>query len=149
MRNRCYKENNQDYKNYGGRGIYVCDEWQDFATFRRDMLEIGYDYNKPSNAQTMDRIDNDGPYAPWNIRLADAKTQANNRRKYKRPGHPKRVAAIDDDENIVREFNSIKEAAEWCNCKSAASNIPSAAAGRRNSVCGYRWRYINGEAKTT
>lgn len=71
---RCEKEYATSYKNYGGRGIKVCDRWHDFRKFYEDM--------SPSYVQglTLDRINVDGNYEPSNCRWADAETQCYNRR---------------------------------------------------------------------
>lgn len=63
MKARCYDKNNQRYKNYGGRGITVCDRWiNSFENFVEDMGE------KPSKKHTLDRKEIDGNYTPENCR---------------------------------------------------------------------------------
>jgi len=80
MKQRCGNPNNHKYKDYGGRGIKVCDAWQDYATFRAWAMSHGYDVNARYGDCTIDRIDVDGDYCPGNCRFADAKMQAKNRR---------------------------------------------------------------------
>lgn len=75
MRNRCNRRTDKNYRNYGGRGIKVCAEWNDFLTFQKWSIENGY-----REGVTIDRINNDGDYAPSNCRWVTQKIQANNTR---------------------------------------------------------------------
>lgn len=85
MKQRCYDINRKDYKSYGGRGVKVSNEWiNDYYSFHEWSINNGYDKNAHYMKCTLDRIDVDGPYAPWNCRWVDAKTQANNRRNRKK-----------------------------------------------------------------
>jgi hypothetical protein len=99
MRTRCYDPDTHNFKNYGGRGITVCDAWQDFWTFVQDMGP------KPSPVHSLDRIDPNGHYGPGNCRWATRGEQRLTQRKARIKREPTiadkaraRIAAMTDDE---------------------------------------------------
>lgn len=92
MRARCYSKKNPQYKNYGARGITVCERWFSFENFLSDM---GF---APSKDHSVERIDVNGNYEPGNCKWATWKEQQRNRTN-----------------NHLIEFNGeTKTLAEWC-----------------------------------
>ena len=80
MKSRCLNPKNKKYNIYGGRGIFVCDEWKNsFQAFYDWAMANGY-----KNDLTLDRIDGDGNYEPSNCRWATFSEQNKNRKSWKK-----------------------------------------------------------------
>jgi len=94
IKGRCSNPNNKSYSNYGGRGIFICDEWKDsFDAFCRHVSQLS-DYGK--QGYSIDRIDNDGPYSPNNVRWASPKRQNRNTRSTVMLTHQGRTQSLSD-----------------------------------------------------
>jgi hypothetical protein len=75
MRTRCLNPRARNFKDYGGRGIAVCDRWRD--SYEAFLADVG---RRPSAAHSLHRVDNDGPYAPGNVVWALVAEQIANKR---------------------------------------------------------------------
>ena len=83
MKVRCSRPDHPSYPDYGGRGIAVCDRWLGvggFQNYVNDILALGA---QPTPKHSLDRIDNDGKYAPDNIKWSSPREQLLNRRYLK------------------------------------------------------------------
>lgn len=92
MRRRCYDVKNASYASYGGRGIKVCEEWDN--SFERFFLDVG---PRPKKGMSLDRVNVNGDYKPGNVRWATPKAQSANRRN-------NRVFFINEERMIAAEI---------------------------------------------
>ena len=98
IKQRCNNSNNIWYKNYGARGIKICDEWlNDFITFYDWAINNGYKDNL-----TIDRIDVNGNYEPNNCRWATKKTQQNNMRSNRHLTYNNETHTMAEWESILK-----------------------------------------------
>ena len=114
MLNRCKNPNNNNFKDYGGRGIKVCQEWDDssaFPLFREWAMAHGY-----NDTLSIDRIDNDKGYSPDNCRWVTAKIQSNNKRNnviITYGGETKTITQWAKETGILRDTLQYRIEAGW------------------------------------
>jgi len=128
---RCYRSNNKHYKNYGGRGIKVTDEWlgdEGFLNFHNWALKNGYE-----DGLTIDREDVNGDYEPSNCRWVDMKTQSENRRNMKM------FEATDSNGDVYFHSNQ-SDFAKLHNL--SRSMISACLYGKRKQHKGWTFKYV-------
>jgi hypothetical protein len=94
IRDRCRRQSHASYKNYGGRGISVCPQWDSYQTFYNDMGP------RPSDKHSIERINNDGNYAPDNCKWATKYEQSRNKRQ--------NVWVVVDGERMILKDAAVK-----------------------------------------
>lgn len=98
MMQRCNNPNSKAYPDYGGRGIKVCDRWEDPENFCKDVItSIGH---RP-DGMSLDRIDNSKGYEPGNVRWASAGLQSHNRRFTNKFGLPQNIRLKDNKYEVT------------------------------------------------
>ena len=104
LKQRCGNKNNTSYKNYGGRGIAVCDKWKNsFEYFFKDMGK------RPTNKYTLDRINNDLGYFKKNCRWATRSQQNRNHRRNRNYTHDGKTLCLMDWSHIFNiNYNTLK-----------------------------------------
>lgn len=105
MRDRCTNPKSAGFRNYGGRGISVCSEWDDFVRFKAWAEESGY---RPE--LEIDRVDTDGPYAPENCRWVTHAKNMNNKRNNFRVtafGETKTIRTWEEDARCIVNYQTI------------------------------------------
>jgi len=134
MKNRCQNPNVWNYERYGGRGIRVCDRWQNFINFWFDMGD------RPEGT-TLDRKDNEGNYEPGNCRWATPKEQQQNMRSYsKGPNKQNWFVGWNDDLGEWDEDNNQHDFAKRYGLSN--KNISQCLSGEKNIHKGWQFERI-------
>lgn len=118
IKNRCLNSKNKDYKNYGGRGISLCEEWLNFDSFYSWIITTNY-----REGLQIDRIDNNAGYSPNNCRFVTSSINNSNKRVmgkipvkgvYKHRKLDRYIASkwINGNTKYIGTFDTIKEAEE-------------------------------------
>lgn len=79
MKQRCQNSKNKAYQFYGGKGIKVCEEWNNYSCFKQWAIKNGYDDMAKNKECTLDRIDVNGDYEPLNCRWVSMAEQNRNK----------------------------------------------------------------------
>ena len=137
MKQRCYNPKNTNYKNYGGRGITICEEWHNFEPFYIWCLER----YKPG--LTIDRIDNDKGYSPENCRFTTHLVQATN----KRPRSPVLISKRGDPQTRTEKICGtckVKKKLDMFNKNSGSKDLHTNKCKACNSAFNARvFNYLN------
>ena len=126
MRKRCFNKNHHAYNYYGGRGITVCNEWDNcFLSFYEWAISNGY-----REGLSIDRINNNGNYCPKNCRWVTMKEQS------------KKVAKYNINGEFIEVYPTIKEACLHNNIKGTGTSISACCRGKVKQAYGFIWKYV-------
>jgi hypothetical protein len=119
IRSRCNNPNHPQFKDWGGRGVTICDRWDDFWSFVEDM-------GPRPDGYSIERTNNNGNYEPSNCCWASPKTQANNRRMrsvvndnpmncihIKPDGYRVAITLMPNERQHSKRFQSLEDAKEY------------------------------------
>lgn len=124
MFEKCTCETSRQYKDFGGRGITICEEWNNFEKFKEWSLENGY---IPGIDIELGRINQNGNFEPSNCRYVTPEEQSNNRRTCKQITYQGVTGSMKD---VCRQFNrnyySVKQRIErgWDTEKAMITDLP-------------------------
>ena len=126
MRSRCNDPKDKSYPRYGGRGITVCKEWENYFSFKEWAIKTGYDKDAKFGQCTIDRINVNGNYQPDNCRWISMKEQCYNRRSNRRiTYHGETLTATEWEKKLgYRKGTIIKRLHNGWSEERAVSTIP-------------------------
>lgn len=126
---RCYNKNSKSYKDYGGRGIKMCDEWlNNPKAFCDWAINNGYKEDKTDkgvNMLTIDRIDVNGNYCPENCRFVTNEVQAKNKRNSISEEDRYRICPVCGKKYRVSQRNGTKTCSYECGFKLRSKTHPN------------------------
>jgi hypothetical protein len=160
VKSRCYNKNEKAYKNYGGRGITMCDEWlNDVTKFYEWAMSNGYSDELTLDKDYLCNKLNIYPkiYSPETCMWADASHQNKHREFYERTSTKNknsylyrnteyvkekitRVVKMDIDMNVIKEYNSLQDASRDTEVNSGG--ISKCCNGKRKRAGGFKWAFV-------